>query len=61
MKPIIEVQNLSKQYKIGQKQRYLSLRDSVSNLFKFKADTKYKEKANTMLVRIEIDLQKFTK
>ena len=34
---------------------------AYSNLFKFKADTKYKEKANTMLVRIEIDLQKFTK
>lgn len=36
MKPIIEVRNLSKQYKIGQKNRYLSLRDSVSDFFKFK-------------------------
>lgn len=36
MKPIIEVRNLSKQYKIGQKQPYLSLRDSVSDFFKFK-------------------------
>jgi lipopolysaccharide transport system ATP-binding protein len=36
MKPIIEVRNLSKQYKIGQKQPYLSLRDSVSNFFKFR-------------------------
>ncbi len=36
MKPIIEVRNLSKQYKIGQKQRYLSLRDSVSDFFKSK-------------------------
>lgn len=36
MKPIIEVRNLSKQYKIGQKQRYLSLRDSVSDFFKLK-------------------------
>jgi lipopolysaccharide transport system ATP-binding protein len=32
-KPIIEVRGLSKKYKIGEKQRYLSLRDSVSNLF----------------------------
>lgn len=37
MKPIIEVRNLSKQYKIGQKQKYLSLRDSVMDFFKFKA------------------------
>ena len=36
MKPIIEVRNLSKQYKIGQKQKYLSLRDSMMDLFKFK-------------------------
>ena len=36
MKPIIEVQNLSKQYKIGQKQTYLSLRESVTNFFKSK-------------------------
>ena len=36
MKPIIEVRNLSKQYKIGQKQKYLSLRDSVSDFFKFR-------------------------
>jgi lipopolysaccharide transport system ATP-binding protein len=32
-KPIIEVRNLSKKYKIGERQRYLSLRDSVSTLF----------------------------
>ncbi len=36
MKPIIEVKNISKQYKIGQKKRYLSLRDSVSDFFTFK-------------------------
>jgi lipopolysaccharide transport system ATP-binding protein len=36
MKPIIEVRNLSKKYKIGERQRYLSLRDSVSNLFSSK-------------------------
>ncbi len=36
MKPIIEVRNLSKQYKIGQKQKYLSLRDSVTDFFKNK-------------------------
>jgi lipopolysaccharide transport system ATP-binding protein len=33
MKPIVEVRNLSKKYKIGERQRYLSLRDSVSNIF----------------------------
>jgi lipopolysaccharide transport system ATP-binding protein len=37
MKPIIEVRNLSKKYKIGERQRYLSLRDSVSNLFSSKS------------------------
>ena len=36
MKPIIEVQNISKQYKIGEKRRYLSLRDSVTDFFKNK-------------------------
>ena len=36
MKPIIEVRNLSKQYKIGQKQKYLSLRDSITGFFKNK-------------------------
>lgn len=34
MKPIIEIQNLWKSYQIGkERQRYLSLRDSISNLF----------------------------
>ncbi|MBL7813563.1 MAG: ATP-binding cassette domain-containing protein [Saprospiraceae bacterium] len=32
---MIEVKNISKQYKIGQKQRYLSLRDSVTDFFRF--------------------------
>jgi outer membrane protein assembly factor BamD len=32
-----------------------------SNLLKFNADTKYKEKASEMLARVEKDLQKFTK
>jgi ABC-type polysaccharide/polyol phosphate transport system ATPase subunit len=36
VKPIIEVRNVSKKYKIGERQRYLSLRDSVSNLFSSK-------------------------
>ena len=36
MKPIIEVRNLSKKYKIGEQQRYLSLRDSVGSLFSSK-------------------------
>ena len=34
MKPIIEVNHLSKKYKIGQKQEYYTLRDMVSNPFK---------------------------
>ena len=36
MTPIIEVKNLSKQYRIGQRQRYLSLRDAVVDKFKFR-------------------------
>ncbi|WP_413998478.1 outer membrane protein assembly factor BamD [Flavobacterium sp. W1B] len=34
---------------------------AYSNLMKFDANTKYKEKANEMLVRVEKDLQNFTK
>ncbi|CAM3041922.1 outer membrane protein assembly factor BamD [Flavobacterium frigoris] len=34
---------------------------AYSSLIKFDAETKYKEKANEMLARIEQDLQKFTK
>ena len=34
---------------------------AYANLIKFKADSKYKSKADEMLVRIEKDLQKFTK
>ena len=34
---------------------------AYANLVKFKADTKYKQKADEMMVRIEKDLQKFTK
>ena len=34
---------------------------AYSSLIKFNAETKYKEKANEMLARIEQDLQKFTK
>jgi lipopolysaccharide transport system ATP-binding protein len=34
MKPIIEVQNLSKQYRLGSRQRYLSLRDSLMTFSK---------------------------
>lgn len=33
-KPIIEVQNVSKKYKIGTKQPYYSIRDSIAGLFK---------------------------
>lgn len=35
MKPIIEVNHLYKKYKIGEKQSYYSLRDSITNLIKF--------------------------
>lgn len=34
---------------------------AYANLIKFKADTKYKQKADEMLVRIEKDLQKYIK
>jgi outer membrane protein assembly factor BamD len=34
---------------------------AYSSLIKFNATTKYKQKADDMLVRIEQDLQKFTK
>lgn len=34
MTPIIEVKNLGKKYKIGEKQRYLALRDVLTNIFK---------------------------
>lgn len=34
---------------------------AYATLIKFKADTKYKQKADEMLVRVEKDLQKFTK
>ena len=36
MTPIIEVKNLSKQYRIGQRQSYLSLRDALVDKFKFR-------------------------
>lgn len=39
MKPILEVQHITKQFKIGSKhERYLSLRDVVANPFKKKGD-----------------------
>jgi outer membrane protein assembly factor BamD len=34
---------------------------SYQNLIKFKADTKYKEKADEMYARVEQELQKYTK
>jgi outer membrane protein assembly factor BamD len=34
---------------------------AYTNLMKFKSDTKYKEKADQMLVQIEKKLQNFTK
>jgi outer membrane protein assembly factor BamD len=39
----------------------LVAKTAYSNLMKFDAETKYKEKANEMLARVEQDLQKFTK
>lgn len=40
METIIKVQNLGKKYKIGFKEPYYSLRDSMANLFKKKKPTK---------------------
>ena len=34
MKPIIEVENLSKKYRLGEIQPYYSLRDDIANLFR---------------------------
>jgi outer membrane protein assembly factor BamD len=42
-------------------ERLLVAKTAYSNLMKFDAETKYKEKANEMLARVEQDLQKFTK
>lgn len=42
-------------------ERLNTAKAAYTNLMKFKADTKYKQKANEMSVRIEKDLQKFTK
>lgn len=40
MKPILEIQHISKKFKINHEhQRYLSLRDSISNIFKSKKTT----------------------
>jgi outer membrane protein assembly factor BamD len=35
--------------------------NSLLNLIKFNAETKYKEKADEMLAHVEQDLQNFTK
>jgi lipopolysaccharide transport system ATP-binding protein len=35
MKPIIEVKGISKKYKVGHHARYLSLRDAITDFFKF--------------------------
>jgi outer membrane protein assembly factor BamD len=42
-------------------ERLLVAKTAYSNLMKFDVETKYKEKANEMLARVEQDLQKFTK
>ena len=34
-KPIIEVKNIGKEYRIGAKEKYVTLRDAIVNLFKF--------------------------
>lgn len=41
-------------------ERLLVAKTAYANLVKYKVDTKYKEKADEMLVRVEQDLQKFT-
>lgn len=42
-------------------ERLVNAKTAYNNLVKFKADTKYKEKADQMLVRIEKDLQQYSK
>lgn len=42
-------------------ERLIVAKTAYSNLMKFDPNTKYKERANEMLVRVENDLQKFTK
>ncbi|WP_407920982.1 outer membrane protein assembly factor BamD [Flavobacterium cellulosilyticum] len=42
-------------------ERLIIAKTAYSNLIKFKEDTKYKKLADQMLVRIETDLQQFTK
>ena len=42
-------------------ERLIDAKKMYSNLMKFKEDTQYKEKADTMLARVEQDLQKFSK
>ncbi|WP_418262873.1 outer membrane protein assembly factor BamD [Flavobacterium faecale] len=59
---------LDSAYKLGinsvqdkMEERLLVAKKAYSNLIKFKPDTKYKDKADDMLARVEQDLQKFTK
>ncbi|WP_366183741.1 outer membrane protein assembly factor BamD [Flavobacterium ovatum] len=59
---------LDSAYKLGinsvkdkMEERLLVAQKAHSSLIKFKPDTKYKEKADDMLARVEQDLQKFTK
>jgi outer membrane protein assembly factor BamD len=59
---------LDSAYKLGvnsvkdkMEERLLVAKKAHSSLMKFKPDTKYKEKADDMLVKVEQDLQKFTK
>lgn len=42
-------------------ERLISAKTAYNALLKFKADTKFKEKADDMLVRIETDLKQFSK
>ncbi|NRS88371.1 outer membrane protein assembly factor BamD [Flavobacterium sp. 7E] len=58
---------LDSAYKLGinsieskKEERLLVAKTAYANLVKYKVDTKYKEKADEMLVRVEQDLQKFT-
>lgn len=53
MKPILEVQHITKEFKIGAKQeRYLSLRDTLINPFK-----KKEEAANTFLALDDVNFE----
>ncbi|OCB78616.1 outer membrane protein assembly factor BamD [Flavobacterium crassostreae] len=60
--------NLDAAYQLGinsieskKEERLQNAKKAYANLIKYKSETKYKQKADVMLVKVEQDLQKFTK